>query len=65
MVLNELIPMLNSQDLDTSRVGLLGWSMGGYGSLLLASDRLRRGGAVTAVAATSAAPDGPAPSAAS
>src|SRR6202161_1270478 len=35
MVLNELIPMLNSQGLDTSRVGFLGWSMGGYGALLL------------------------------
>ena len=35
MVLNELIPMLSSQGLDTSRVGFLGWSMGGYGALLL------------------------------
>ncbi len=35
MVLNELIPMLGSQDLDTSRVAFLGWSMGGYGALLL------------------------------
>jgi S-formylglutathione hydrolase FrmB len=35
MVLNELIPMLNTQGLDTSRVGFLGWSMGGYGALLL------------------------------
>jgi S-formylglutathione hydrolase FrmB len=35
MVLDELIPMLGSQDLDTSRVGFLGWSMGGYGALLL------------------------------
>ena len=35
MVLNELIPMLNQQGLDTSRVGFLGWSMGGYGALLL------------------------------
>ena len=35
MVLNELIPMLTSQGLDTSRVGFLGWSMGGYGALLL------------------------------
>jgi S-formylglutathione hydrolase FrmB len=37
MVLNELIPMLNTQGLDTSRVGFLGWSMGGYGALLLGS----------------------------
>jgi S-formylglutathione hydrolase FrmB len=35
MVLNELIPMLGEQGLDTSRVGFLGWSMGGYGALLL------------------------------
>jgi enterochelin esterase-like enzyme len=37
MVLNELIPMLGEQGLDTSRVGFLGWSMGGYGALLLGS----------------------------
>ena len=35
MVLDELIPMLAAQGLDTSRVGFLGWSMGGYGALLL------------------------------
>ena len=35
MVLGELIPMLDSHGLDTSRVGFLGWSMGGYGALLL------------------------------
>jgi len=35
MVLDELIPMLAEQGLDTSRVGFIGWSMGGYGALLL------------------------------
>jgi S-formylglutathione hydrolase FrmB len=37
MVLDELIPMLGTQNLDTSRVAFLGWSMGGYGALLLGS----------------------------
>jgi S-formylglutathione hydrolase FrmB len=35
MVLTELIPLMAEQGLDTSRVGFLGWSMGGYGALLL------------------------------
>jgi pimeloyl-ACP methyl ester carboxylesterase len=35
MVLTELLPLLNAQGLDTSRVAFLGWSMGGYGALLL------------------------------
>jgi S-formylglutathione hydrolase FrmB len=35
MVLDELIPLLAEQGLDTSRIGFLGWSMGGYGALLL------------------------------
>ena len=37
MVLDELLPMLAGQDLDPSRVAFLGWSMGGYGALLLGS----------------------------
>jgi enterochelin esterase-like enzyme len=37
MVLGELLPMLTTMGLDTSRVGLMGWSMGGYGALLLGS----------------------------
>lgn len=35
MVLDELLPILASMGLDTSRVGFLGWSMGGYGALHL------------------------------
>ncbi len=35
MVLEELLPMLSSMGFDTSRVGFLGWSMGGYGALHL------------------------------
>ncbi len=35
MVLTELLPMLAAKGLDTSKVGFIGWSMGGYGALLL------------------------------
>jgi enterochelin esterase-like enzyme len=35
MVLHELIPMLSTMSLDITRVGFIGWSMGGYGALLL------------------------------
>jgi enterochelin esterase-like enzyme len=35
MVLEELLPMLSSMGMDISRVGFLGWSMGGYGALHL------------------------------
>jgi S-formylglutathione hydrolase FrmB len=35
MVLTELLPMLAAKGLDTSRVSFIGWSMGGYGALLL------------------------------
>jgi len=45
MVLDELLPMLPSQGLDTSRVAFMGWSMGGYGALLLGA---RLGAARTA-----------------
>ena len=36
MVTDELLPILHDHGLSTSRIGLLGWSMGGYGALLLA-----------------------------
>jgi enterochelin esterase-like enzyme len=45
MVLTELLPMLADQGLDTSRVAFIGWSMGGYGALLLGA---RLGAARTA-----------------
>jgi enterochelin esterase-like enzyme len=35
MVLEELLPMLSTMGFDTSRVGFMGWSMGGYGALRL------------------------------
>ncbi len=36
MVTDELLPLLHDRGLDTSRIALLGWSMGGYGALLVA-----------------------------
>jgi len=36
MLLDEFVPLLAARGLVTARVGLLGWSMGGYGALLLA-----------------------------
>ncbi|MGN6252621.1 MAG: alpha/beta hydrolase-fold protein [Marmoricola sp.] len=46
MVADELVPLLARHGLDTSRVGLYGWSMGGYGALLLAGQRRVRARAV-------------------
>ncbi len=40
MVVRELVPMLADRGLDTGRIGLYGWSMGGYGALLLASEHV-------------------------
>lgn len=37
MVIEELLPLLAGKGLETDRVGLLGWSMGGYGALLMAA----------------------------
>lgn len=36
MVTAELLPLLAERGLRTTRIGLLGWSMGGFGALLLA-----------------------------
>jgi enterochelin esterase-like enzyme len=36
MILDEFLPLLADRGLVTRRVGLFGWSMGGYGALLLA-----------------------------
>jgi S-formylglutathione hydrolase FrmB len=49
MIRTELLPALARRGLHTDRIGLLGWSMGGYGALLLA-ERLGSAG-VAAVAA--------------
>lgn len=35
MLISEFVPLLARQGLRTTRIGLLGWSMGGYGALLL------------------------------
>ena len=37
MVLDEFLPLLADQGLQTDKVGFSGWSMGGYGALLLGS----------------------------
>jgi enterochelin esterase-like enzyme len=36
MVRDELLPILAKRGLDTDRLGLFGWSMGGFGALLMA-----------------------------
>jgi len=38
MVIDELLPRLRRHGVTTERIGLLGWSMGGYGALRLATD---------------------------
>ncbi|MEU4396725.1 alpha/beta hydrolase-fold protein [Kribbella sp. NPDC023855] len=39
MLTAEFLPLLKKRGLRTDRYGVLGWSMGGYGALLLAADR--------------------------
>ena len=38
MVVDEFLPLLADHGLRTDRIGLLGWSMGGYGALRLAGE---------------------------
>jgi predicted esterase len=51
LVASEFVDLLSSQGLDTSRLALTGWSMGGWGALRLACDELH--GKLRAVAALS------------
>jgi len=37
MVMEELLPLMGRKGLAADRVGLIGWSMGGYGALLMAT----------------------------
>lgn len=53
MVVEELLPRLDRQGLDTTRLALTGWSMGGFGALHLAG--VLGGSRVRAVAAMSPA----------
>jgi pimeloyl-ACP methyl ester carboxylesterase len=53
MVTEELLPILAQRGYDTTTIGLLGWSMGGYGALRLAG--LRGRDATRAVVASSPA----------
>jgi enterochelin esterase-like enzyme len=52
MILGEVLPRLAAEGLRTDRFGVLGWSMGGYGALLLAR---RHPNGVAAAAASSPA----------
>ena len=52
MIMNEVLPRLAAAGLRTDRFGVLGWSMGGYGALLLAH---RHPGRIVAAAASSPA----------
>ena len=52
MVVDELLPLLRAQGLDTDRLAFQGWSMGGYGTLRLAGmlgrERVRAAAALSA-----------------
>lgn len=53
MISDELVPLLRARGLAVARIGVLGWSMGGYGALLMArqSHRHALGSLTVAVAA--------------
>jgi hypothetical protein len=55
MLVHELLPLLREADLQVDRVGAWGWSMGGYGALLLARESVRGALAGTRVVAAAAA----------
>jgi len=48
MIVQELLPRLASRGLRTDRIGVIGWSMGGYGALLLAERHADRVAAAVA-----------------
>lgn len=49
MIRTELLPRLAERGLQTKRVGMVGWSMGGYGALLYAENHPAQVAAVAAV----------------
>ncbi|MBV9823514.1 MAG: alpha/beta hydrolase [Actinobacteria bacterium] len=53
MLIEEFLPLLARRGLDTRRIGLFGWSMGGYGALYLAG-RLGRRRTAVAIASSPA-----------
>jgi Putative esterase len=55
MITDELLPRVADQGLKVNRIGVTGWSMGGYGSLMMAreSEHGRLGGLVVDAAAAS------------
>ncbi len=57
MVTDELLPRVGQLGFRTDRLGAMGWSMGGYGTLLLARESSRRRlGKVRVVAAAASSP---------
>jgi Enterochelin esterase and related enzymes len=65
MVIEELLPLMGIKGQATDRIGLIGWSMGGYGALLMATKLgpTRVAGVVAASAALWQAPGDSAPGA--